>query len=216
MNKRDLAFAIARYSETTDKLNWVARYKALMAGRACDTLSTRYDLYRHVHERIGNRPINYLEFGVAGGKSLRAWTELNRDEDSRFVGFDTFTGLPEAWNWRYGKGAFSQDGRAPDIEDHRVTFEVGLFQDTLRPFLATFRATGQLVVHMDADIFTSTLFVLTQLDAYMPSGTVILFDEYQSFLHEFRAWHDYLQAFRRTFSLIGQATRGIHTAVFLV
>lgn len=215
MNKRDVAFAVARYSETTDKLNWVARYKALMTGRECPQVTDRYALYRLVRDRIGAGPLTYLEFGVASGKSMRAWVDGNGHPDSRFVGFDTFTGLPEAWNHRYGKGAFSQDGKVPEFGDPRVSFQVGLFQDTLRPFLRTFAARGQLVVHMDADIFTSTLYVLTQLDAYMPSGTVLLFDEYQSFLHEFRAWHDYLQAFRRTFVLIGQATRGIHTAVFL-
>lgn len=53
-------------------------------------------LYRSVieQEALDRCPINYLEFGVYRGDSLRLWLDGISHPDSRFVGFDTFTGLP--------------------------------------------------------------------------------------------------------------------------
>src|SRR4030095_8056040 len=57
----------------------------------------RFDLYRKIvaTEGVANGPINYLEFGVAQGFSFKCFLEQNKHADSRFYGFDTFTGLPE-------------------------------------------------------------------------------------------------------------------------
>src|SRR6266545_4942707 len=80
-------------------------------------------------------PIDYLEFGVYEGVSIRYFAERHRDPESRFVGFDTFSGLPE--NWReFGPGHFDVNGRVPSIKDSRVSFVPGLFQDTLPTFLS--------------------------------------------------------------------------------
>lgn len=215
MNKRALALRLARYNETLDKVNWIARWRETMSGHDAPRFADRYELYQHVNGSLGDGPITYLEFGVASGKSLRAWVEQQRHPDSRFVGFDTFTGLPENWNQAFGKGAFSMDGAPPPIDDPRIRFVAGMFQQTLRPFLRDLTVRGRLVVHMDADLYSSTLYVLTQLDAIMPAGTVLLFDEFQSFLHEFRAWHDYLAAYGRTWKLLGLARGGVHAAVEL-
>ena len=58
----------------------------------------RFKLYEHVQaNHIGDQPINYLEFGVHKGESFAKWLELNPHKDSRFAGFDTFTGLPTDW-----------------------------------------------------------------------------------------------------------------------
>ena len=61
--------------------------------------------------------------------------EKNKNPGSQFTGFDTFTGLPEDWNFRYQKGHFSTEGKTPDIHDSRCSFEKGLFQDTLEKFV---------------------------------------------------------------------------------
>src|SRR5437773_2701649 len=65
------------------------------------------------HEQLMG-PLDYLEFGVAAGRSLRWWVEHNLDAKSRFTGFDTFHGLPEAWDWM-AAGTFSTQGQLPDI-----------------------------------------------------------------------------------------------------
>jgi hypothetical protein len=48
-------------------------------------------------ELLDREPIDFWEFGVFRGESLFAWLNRIPHPDSRFVGFDTFTGLPERW-----------------------------------------------------------------------------------------------------------------------
>lgn len=42
----------------------------------------------------------FLEFGVLDGDSIRHWAGLNANPGSRFVGFDSFEGIPAAWRER--------------------------------------------------------------------------------------------------------------------
>jgi hypothetical protein len=112
--------------------------------------SRRYDLYRHVIETEGLDCICYLEFGVAQGASLKYWTSHVTDTRSVFVGFDTFTGLPEEWG-HFKKGDMSTQDRFPDIDDRRCTFVKGLFQETLPAYLLNFESNMRKVIHLDAD-----------------------------------------------------------------
>lgn len=151
-----------------------------------ELLSYEYErrdiLYRAVHEKmIGNKPIDYLEFGVFQGDSMRKWTSINTHPNSRFFGFDSFEGLPE--NWAAGqrqKGAFTTNGVMPSIDDPRVTFVKGWFNQSLVPFLQNYKPENQLVLHMDADLFSSTLFVLMTLNPLIKRGTVVVFDDFNS------------------------------------
>ena len=77
-----------------------------------------------------------------------------------------------------------------------------MFQDTLPRFVADFRARGRVIVNIDCDLYSSALYCLTKLDAALPKGTIIIFDEFGSVLHEFRAVHDYLSSYRRQFKVI--------------
>jgi hypothetical protein len=155
-------------------------------------------LYEHVNGQVlKNRPIDYLEFGVASGNSMRQWLQINDREDSRFYGFDSFQGLPE--DWRVGQksqGDFATGGIPPDIQDPRLTFVPGWFNQTLRPFLQDFAPRSQLVLHMDADLYSSTLYVLTTLDPVLPKGTVLVMDDFNA-VDDFAALHHYCRAFSR-------------------
>jgi len=102
----------------------------------------------------------------------------------------------------------------PSINDSRVSFHIGLFQDSLPPFLRTFRAgKSHLVIHCDADLYSSTLFVLTQLAPYM-DGAVVLFDEFNALPHEFRALQDFSRAYRMSYRLIGDVHPRLQRAAF--
>ena len=159
--------------------------------------------------------VDYLEFGVWKGRSLDYWTKLNRDPESRFIGFDTFTGLPEDWDITNPAGTFDVQGHVPRIDDSRVSFVAGLFQKTLPSFIETFRPRGQLVVHFDCDLYSATLYVLAKLDHLIAPGTILMFDEFGDVRHEFRAYHDYSASHMRECKLVSASVE-FYTVAFEV
>ncbi len=126
----------------------------------------RFELYRFVfdHFQLGKENITYLEFGVATGASFRWWSEQNKSENSIFAGFDTFEGLPEDWGGIYKKGDMAAD--TPVMIDPRTRFIKGLFQDTLYDFIDetadVLKGNNRKVIHLDADLYSSTAFTLSQ------------------------------------------------------
>ncbi|MBI3511284.1 MAG: class I SAM-dependent methyltransferase [Bacteroidetes bacterium] len=155
----------------------------------------RYNLYDFIlkNENLDGA-INYMEFGVAAGRSFKWWVEHNKNSDSTFDGFDTFTGLPEDWNV-FKAGAMSTGGNFPEVNDDRATFHKGLFQDTLPKHLRQMKDDRRKVIHMDADLYTSTLFVLTSVAPFLRKDDIILFDEFTVPTHEFLAFTEFLAAY---------------------
>ncbi|MBM3432169.1 MAG: macrocin O-methyltransferase [Bacteroidetes bacterium] len=159
----------------------------------------RFELYRFLveHFQLTKEPILYLEFGVATGSSFRWWTDQNKHEGSLFVGFDTFEGLPENWGGIYKKGDMSAS--TPVLDDIRTRFVKGLFQDTLYDFLeehdTVLKSSPKKVIHLDADLYSSTAFTLSQLVRYLKTGDLILFDEFTVALHEFKAFSEFTSTF---------------------
>lgn len=219
MVKQQLAYMLfPRYSLLFDRLlnnallgEWIGKNKGTPKH------AKRDELHAAVSERLGNVPIHYLEFGVWKGESIKGWTKLNTHPDSRFFGFDSFEGLPEDWTGVFGKGAFDVGGVAPDLTDDRVKFVKGWFQDTLPVFLAGY-STGNrtLVVHIDADLHSSAIYALTKLDDFIKPGTIVIFDEFASAMHEFRAFNDYCRAYRRDMQPIGMTADFATRAAFVV
>src|SRR5579871_1165812 len=113
----------------------------------------RYKLYDHVRVSENLSAFDYLEFGVASGLSLKWWVANNPNPDTRFYGFDTFTGLPENWG-PYKKGDMNF-GPPPQIADNRVSYLEGLFQQTLPKFIKERQLNRRLVLMMDADLYSS-------------------------------------------------------------
>ena len=181
--------------------HWVhgPEFRRWCRSHSCNCVQERIELYQFLAMSEGlNDPIDYLEFGVSRGRSMRWWVESSLHPDSTFVGFDTFEGLPEEWaGWQ--KGVFSADGKAPEILDPRCSFVKGLFQDTLPAWLAGREFTRRTVLHLDADLYTSTLMVLTQLLPKLKNGDIMIFDEFDNYLHEYRALIDATTAYRRSF-----------------
>lgn len=149
-------------------------------------------------------PIDYLEFGVHQGDSLLHWASTNGNPKSRFFGFDSFEGLPEHWNRNYPKGCFDMAGEQPRSSDPRVSFIKGWFQDTLGGFLADYSSPEGVrrIIHIDCDLYSSTMYCLTMLDKFLKPGTIIIFDEFGDVQHEFRALGDYMASYRRNATLL--------------
>ena len=164
----------------------------------------RVKLHEFVAERynLGTQKIHYLEFGVASATSFKWWLARNGNPDSVFFGFDTFEGLPEAWG-TYSKGAMSFG--LPDITDPRAHFYKGLFQDTLYGFLKNYEEdeSALRVIHLDADLYSSTLFALTMLAPYLRAGDLLFFDEFNVPNHEFAAWEAFIKSYYFEYEVVG-------------
>lgn len=174
----------------------------------------RFNLYQHVLDSGKLTTFNYLEFGVLNGKSLKWWLANANHPDTRFFGFDTFTGLPEDWG-PFKAGEMNAGNAPPIVNDTRCSFYQGLFQQTLHPFLKSYNNAPTTVVHIDCDLYTSTLFVLTTLAPHLKPGDILLFDEFNVPLHEFKAFTEWTNAYYINYQLIGGVNNYFQVAIKL-
>jgi O-methyltransferase len=174
----------------------------------------RYDLYRHVieQENLRDSEITYIELGVCWGVSFKWWMQNNENVNSRFYGFDTFEGLPEDWGLFYKSGEMVSS--LPELNDSRGKLFKGLFQDTLPPFVSenTDLKNKRKVIHLDADLFSSTIFSLAVLYPYLQKGDIIFFDEFNVPDHEFLAYKIFTESFYVNLTLIGAVNNYYHSA----
>ena len=65
------------------------------------------------------------------------------------------------------------------------------------------------MVHLDADLYSSTMFVLASLLPFFRAGDVVIFDEFGTLSypdHEFRAFVDFCAAFKVPFEPLGSSS----------
>jgi len=177
---------------------------------------TRNEGFNYINQQIGFNPIFYLEFGVYHGRSMREWTRLNIHPVSRFYGFDSFEGLPEQWtklNGTLDKGYFSTGGKLPEdlVKDNRVEFVKGWFQETLENVQVE-NDQLPLIIHLDADLYTSTLYALCTLHKHIKKGTLLMFDEF-TVGEEYKAFMNYKESYNRTYKVISVAGYGMQHVI---
>ena len=170
----------------------------------------RSELYAALARKIEQEVVLYLEFGVWQGASLRMWSHLLRNPLSSLHGFDSFEGLPEAWD-RFPRGAFGVNGRLPQFDDPRIRLHQGWFHETLPDFVLP--AHDRLLLNFDADLYSSTSYVLDTLQKAIRPGTIILFDEFHDRQHEVKAFSEFLETSQMKFRFLGAAVYyGLHCA----
>lgn len=192
------------------KLNSVVNY--LEVGRwlrahgfdAPPRFADRWLMYESLAKPISGKRVVYLEFGVYEGYTLRRWSKLLTNPLSSLHGFDSFEGLPENWDGMRPKGTFDVKGEIPKYDDARVKLHQGWFEDTLPRF--TLPDHEQLVIHIDADLYSSTRFILDILRDSIVPATIIIFDEFCDRLHEMKAFDEFLRTTGMRFRLIGATT----------
>lgn len=138
-----------------------------------------------------------LEFGVFYGNSIRMLAQASQDV---VHGFDSFQGLPVAWEVDSAKevveaaGTYTMHGMLPEVPDN-VRLHVGLFGDSLPSFLEEHRGPIRLL-HIDCDLYASTVTIFEQLGDRIQPGTVIVFDEYLCYPNwredEYRAFQEFI------------------------
>ena len=166
----------------------------------------RFDVYRELSKRVSSNNLVYLEYGVWQGDSMREWLRLIDSPEAAFFGFDSFEGLPEEWNTKNPTGRFSTNGRTPKIEDSRVSFVEGWFDDTVPRFEVP--SHGQLIINIDADLYSSTRVVFQALEPEIAVGTLIYFDEFCDRNHELKAFAELIEGTGWSFEAVA-ATRDL-------
>ncbi|MEO7049248.1 MAG: hypothetical protein ABI091_28350, partial [Ferruginibacter sp.] len=189
------------FSETYIAMGYFLKNQAeFVKNSAIEYKSDRFELHDFLAGTFvpPARKIHFLEFGVRWGQIITKWAEHNKNPDSIFTGFDTFTGLPEDWG-NVKKGSFSNEGNLPNTNDSRTSFCVGLVQDTLPDYLKKINPGDRFILHLDFDIYNATLFSLVSMAPYLKKGDIIILDEYFSITknhHEYRAFCDFISLFK--------------------
>jgi len=137
------------------------------------------------------------EFGVWKGESINFFAK--NCPTARVFGFDSFEGLEEDWyGYRLPKGFFSTGGKLPKCLSN-VTLIKGLFKETLPDFIKSINQEKIMILHMDADTYSPSKFVLNALAKNLTSGSIIIFDEYFGYTnwreHEFKALQEVVSNF---------------------
>ena len=153
-----------------------------------------------------------LEFGVATGATLN---QIAKTIPHEVHGFDSFEGLPESWGAEHVEGTFRQDA-LPSVPSN-ATLHQGLFEDTLPAFIAEAGQDTVRFLHVDCDLYSSTVTVLREVGDLLKPGSIIVFDEYFNFpgwqQHEYRAWQEYCDASGVSYRYLGYTERGRQVAV---
>jgi predicted O-methyltransferase YrrM len=152
----------------------------------------------------------YLEFGVGRGKSMR-W--IASQVSGAIHGFDSFEGIQEYWNGN-PVGSFAQKN-LPKVPDN-VEFHVGYFDATLPGFLEK-HADPVAFLHVDCDLYSSTVTILEALGNRLQPGAIVLFDEYYNFHrwqeHEFKAFQEFVACVGLKYEYIAFSVTGQQVAI---
>ena len=165
-------------------------------------VSKRFEVFDEVANAVKDKQVLYLEFGVFAGATMRYWSRALKHPGSILHGFDSFEGLPEDFdvNGRYPKGHFDVGGQLPNIEDPRVRFFKGWFEETLPGYEVPSHEV--LVLNLDADLYSSTKTVFDRLEQYIVPGTYIYFDDMSRPDHEPRAFKEFMEATCKKFEIV--------------
>lgn len=155
-----------------------------------------------------------IECGVFHGRSLQYLAR--RLPDAELHGFDSFEGLPEDWLPGEPAGSYSTGGVLPRLPP-RVRLHRGWFRDTLPGFVADHPGEPIRLLHVDCDLYSSTVDVLAALGGGLQPGSVLVFDDYLGFpgaeAHEFRAFAEFCAARGIRYRYLGFALMGREAAL---
>jgi len=188
---------------------------------------TDYDLYEWVVNNQLDPNLNglVLEFGTATGRTLNQFAHWLPGKT--IYGFDSWQGLPEKFN-DLPAGHFAQ--ALPEVLPNCVLIQ-GWFgarpsqdQSNIAEHTAQSFANLHLgpiaLLHLDADLYSSTKTVLDAFHAHIVPGTVILFNEYWNHptwkKHEYKAWQEHCATYGVKYEYIGYASDHQEVAIRVI
>lgn len=174
--------------------------------------SEKFRSYKYISLNLALKEINFrgdwLQFGVHKGQTAKILESFILSDQTLHL-FDSFEGLPEAWaQTDFKKGAFKLSlDEIPIFDPEKTKVHKGWFSDTVPTFVSNYSKKIPFI-HLDADLYSSTIEVLNGLNHLIVPGTVLLFDEF--FLpspegiseDECRAFFDWVEKHDRKFQIL--------------
>jgi hypothetical protein len=160
-------------------------------------------------------PGHVMEFGVYSGKTMQHISKHFANQTC--WGFDSFVGLPEPWHITSGANGKTHpagkfDMRVEPVQpvfERNVKLVSGWFNESIPPWMLENPGAIKFL-HVDCDLYSSTLTILTLLNDRIIPGTVIAFDEMYPWVNvnkynlwaegEFKALGEWLNLHNRSFS----------------
>lgn len=191
-----------------------ARYIQPYLAQGCRLTGMTYQTFDAVAAQVPETGL-MLEFGVRNGHTVHKLAEMFPER--KVYGFDSFEGLPEAWNDE-SAGSYTALGRLPKVPAN-VEFVVGWFNETLPGFKRAHPEPIALM-NVDCDLYSATKTIFDELDAQIIPGTVIVFDEYlvnKSWRDdEFKAFQEWVSAHGVTYEYLAASLYTKQVAVKIV
>lgn len=177
-----------------------------------EVFDNRLDLLGYALSKVENNLDLYLEFGVFEGESINYISK--KIYPKMIYGFDSFEGLPENWRPGFDKGTFRLEN-LPKTEKN-TSLVKGWFNETLPKFLEE-NNNNCAFIHIDCDLYSSTVTVLNLLKGKIVKGTIIVFDEFYNYPNwehgEFKALSEFAESNKISFDLIGINRLGSQVAI---
>jgi hypothetical protein len=161
--------------------------------------------YVFEHMKLKHKPDTlWLEFGVASGTTINY---ISRFTNDKVYGFDSFEGLPEKWRDGFEKGAFNRNGQFPPVNPN-VELIKGWFNETLEDFMKAHPKKVSFL-HIDADLYSSTKYILDTLKPHLDTDCIVIFDELVNYPGfdgpngELRAFYEFITENKVEYEWIG-------------
>jgi len=158
---------------------------------------------------------DFWEFGVAYGQFIIYAYHISKYyqnlSDMRFIGFDSFEGLPDIGNakdsgsgWNKNDFSFTMDSVEQNLKKSGIPINnfiliPGFYDESLNSqIVKEHNLTRASYIHIDCDLYASTKPVLGFIKPFLVQGAIIDFDDYfcytSSEFGEPKAFQEWLEA----------------------
>lgn len=170
----------------------------------------KVDYFNRVCGLVPDTTQPWMECGVGTGKTAKLLIERKGNRWLHL--FDSFDGIPDSWalsqDQVYEPGFGKHELPKKEITGVGVALYVGKFEDTI-PFWAHDNKYQIGLVHIDCDVYSSTVDVLHALNLNIRQGTIIMFDEYFNYQrfaeHEYKAFSEFVRGYNFEFEYIARS-----------